>query len=400
VPDLPAGPDREPPARSTVGDLDAVLLGGVRAFTLRDLAARSGPDVAVEDARVFWSTLGLPHADPDDQVFTEDDVAAMVRVTGLVRSGEMQRRTAITLTRALGHTSERLVLWQVEALVEDTATRYGLSDTSARLVVLDRLAEIGPLLEAQLVHSWRRHLAAMAGRIAAEFGEARLADQPDPNALPLARAVGFADMVSFTRRTAGLGPTDLSAFVQRFESAARDVVTAAGGRVVKTIGDAVLFIADDVVTGAQVALGLARALGTELDVDAERADGGIAEGARGVTPVRVGFVQGRVLSRFGDVFGASVNIAARLTDVAEPSSVLTDRDTAALLESDPRFVLARQPARQLAGIGTIAPVLVSAAPRPAPAAHSHVHPTEQVRGVVADLVDRGGDPGQLQPGRR
>jgi len=116
-----------------------------------------------------------------------------------------------------------------------------------------------------------------------------------------------------------------------------------------------------------VALGLARALGTELDVDAERADGGIAEGAGGVTPVRVGFVQGRVLSRFGDVFGASVNIAARLTDVAEPSTVLTDRDTAALLESDPRFVLARQPARQLAGIGTIAPVLVSAAPQPGPA---------------------------------
>jgi adenylate cyclase len=201
----------------------------------------------------------------------------------------------------------------------------------------------------------------MAGRIAAEFGEARLVDQPDPTALPLARAVGFADMVSFTRRTAGLGPTDLSVFVQRFETAARDVVTAAGGRVVKTIGDAVLFVADDVFTGAQVALGLARVLGSELDVDAERSAGGLAEGARGVTPVRVGFVQGRVLSRFGDVFGASVNIAARLTDIAEPSTVLTDTATAALLGRDPRFVLATLPARDLAGLGSIAPVLVSAA---------------------------------------
>ena len=368
VPALAAGLDREPAATaataatsSTVGDLDAVLLRGARTFTLRDLALRAGPQVDLEDARLFWSTLGLPHADPDDPFFTADDAAAMARIAEQVRSGEMMRRTATTLTRALGHTSERLVLWQVEALVEDAAARYELDDTSARLVVLDRLAEIGPLLEAQLIHAWRRHLAAMAGRIAAEFGTARAADQPDPAALPLARAVGFADMVSFTRRTAGLGPTDLSAFVQRFETATRDVVTAAGGRVVKTIGDAVLFIADDVVTGARVALGLAQALGKEVDVAAVRATGGLAEGARGVTPVRVGFVQGRVLSRFGDVFGASVNVAARLTDIAEPSTVLTDETTAALLAEDPRFVLEPQPARELAGLGLIAPVRVTSA---------------------------------------
>jgi len=359
VPEPAASPDREPlTGISTVGDLDAALLGGDRTFTLRELAARSGPGVSIEDARVFWATLGLPHADPDDSVFTADDVAALSRITGLVRSGQLEQRTATTLTRALGHSSERLVLWEVEALVEDTAARYALDDTSARLVVLDHLAEIGPLLEAQLVHSWRRHLAAMAGRIAAEFGDARLADQPDPTALPLARAVGFADMVSFTRRTAGLGPSDLSAFVQRFETAARDVVTAAGGRVVKTIGDAVLFIADDVVTGARVALGLAQVLGSAPDGPGAGAG---AQGAHGVTPVRVGFVQGRVLSRFGDVFGASVNVAARLTDVAEPSTVLTDQATAALLEGDPRYVLLAQPARDLAGLGTIEPVRVSAA---------------------------------------
>jgi adenylate cyclase len=352
------GPDHAP---STAEQLDAALLGGDRSLSLRDLAARAGKDVRLEDAAMFWSTLGLPQPDPDERVFTEADLDAVARITRLVRAGEIERSTAITLTRALGHTSERLVLWQVEALVEDMASRYQLDDTSARLVVLDRLDEYGPLLEAQLVHAWRRHLAAMAGRIAAEFGNVRADERPDPTALPLARAVGFADMVSFTRRTAGLGPTDLSAFVQRFETAARDVVTAAGGRVVKTIGDAVLFIADDVVTGADVALGLARVLGTELDVEAERGVGGIAEGARGVTPVRVGFVQGRVLSRFGDVFGASVNVAARLTDVAEPSTVLTDPATATLLADDPRYVLEPQPTRELAGLGAIAPVRVRAA---------------------------------------
>jgi adenylate cyclase len=366
VPDpIAADADRESSAiDSTVDRLDAALLGGNRTLTLRDLAARSGPGVGLEDARLFWATLGLPQADPDAPVFTEDDVAALARISALVVSGAMERHTATTLTRALGHTSERLVLWQVEALVEDTAARYALDDTSARLVVLDNLAEIGPMLEAQLVHSWRRHLVSYAGRMAVEFGDAHASQKPDPTELPLARAVGFADMVSFTRRTAELGPNDLSALVHRFETAARDVVTAAGGRVVKTIGDAVLFIADDVVTGARVALGLAQTLGAELDAEAALQAAGLAEAARGETPVRVGFVQGRVLSRFGDVFGASVNVAARLTDIAEPSTVLTDEVTAALLAADPRYRLEPQEPRELAGLGTITPYLLSpASPR-------------------------------------
>ena len=102
-------------------------------------------------------------------------------------------------------------------------------------------------------------------------------------------------------------------------------------------------------------------LGEELDVQVARSTRGFGEGATGVTPVRVGFVQGRVLSRFGDVFGASVNLAARLTDIAEPSSVLTDEPTAALLASDRRFALEPQPARELAGLGLITAVRIKEA---------------------------------------
>jgi adenylate cyclase len=361
-PDLADGTqqgDGTPRARpSTPGSLDEVLLGGSRTLTLRDLAARTGSDL--DRSRLFWQTLGLPHTDPDDAVFTDQDAEALDRMGALMSEHGVSLRTAVSLTRALGHTSDRLVLWQVEALVEDFATRYALDDTSARLLVLDRLPELAPLLEAQLVHAWRRQLAAVAGRFSAEFGDQRTVPAAATGVLPLPRAVGFADMVSFTRRTAGLGSTDLSDFVQRFETAARDVVTAAGGRVVKTIGDAVLFVADDVTTGAQVALGLARVLGGELDVEREREAGGLAEGARGVTPVRVGFVWGRVLSRFGDVFGEPVNLAARLTDIADPSSVLTDPVTAAMLAGDARFVVEPQPERELEGLGVVRPVLLRA----------------------------------------
>lgn len=341
--------------------LDAALLGGPRTLSLRDLADRSGLDL--ELVRLYWRTLGLPHPDADDVAFTARDAEAVERVAALLRDDHVGSRTMISLTRALGHTSDRLALWQVEALVEDMATGRDLDDPAARRAVLDELPRLAPVLEAQLLHSYRRHLASIAARYAVEFaagGEAGAAEA-DPAALPLARAVGFADMVSFTRRTAGLGSTDLSDFVQRFETAARDVVTQCGGRVVKTIGDAVLFVADDVRTGARVALELARVLGGEIDVERERGAGGLAEGARGVTPVRVGVVWGRVLSRFGDVFGPSVNVAARLTDIADPSTVLTDPATARLLLDAPGMLLEPLPERELEGIGALAPVRIRTA---------------------------------------
>lgn len=362
TPDAPVPDGRAALAAAT---LDTTLLGGPRELSLRDLAERAGVDLDL--VRLYWRTLGLPHPDADDVAFTQRDAEAVERAAGLLRTGRVGDRAMISLTRALGHTSDRLALWQVEALVEDMAGRHHLDDPTARRAVLEELPELAPVLEAQLLHSYRRQLAAIAARYAVEFavgqeGTGAEDGADDPGALPLARAVGFADMVSFTRRTAGLGSTDLSDFVQRFETIARDVVTQGGGRVVKTIGDAVLFVADDVHTGARVALELARVLGGDLDVERARRVGGLAEGARGVTPVRVGVVWGRVLSRFGDVFGPSVNVAARLTDIADPSTVLTDPPTARLLVDVPGLALEPQPERELEGIGPLAPVRVSVAP--------------------------------------
>jgi adenylate cyclase len=75
----------------------------------------------------------------------------------------------------------------------------------------------------------------------------------------------------------------------------------------------------------------------------------------------VSVVWGRVLSRFGDVFGPSVNLAARLTDIADPSTVLTDPATARLLVDTPGLVLQALPERELEGIGALAPVRIRTA---------------------------------------
>jgi adenylate cyclase len=327
------------PSGATEAALDEALLGGPRRLTVEALAGRAGVDEA--RVRAYWQALGLPVTETEENAFTEQDAQALAAVFALAEEESLDERALTTLIRSTGHTTERLVLWQVEALVEHVTRRFDLDDTSARLLVLDRLPDLAPILEQQLVHAWHRQLAAVAGRFAVEFSQAR-STTVDDHELPLPRAVGFADIVAFTQRTRGLGSSELAEFVQLFETSARDVITAAGGRVVKTIGDAVLFIADDVATGARVALGLAEAGGRAEDVD--------------VPPVRVSLVWGRVLSRFGDVFGPSVNLAARLVDIAEPTAVLVDRDTAGLLAGDARFALTAQPEREVQGLGTIEPV--------------------------------------------
>ncbi|HEY0118910.1 MAG TPA: adenylate/guanylate cyclase domain-containing protein [Cellulomonas sp.] len=333
--------------RSTVAALEEALLGGPRTLTADEV----GGQIAVAPERVlaYRRMFGLPTAEPGAPVFTEADAAAAAVIAELAREHDIAPTALGELVRSLGHTMDRLVLWQVEALAEDLAERYRLDHPTARLLLLDRLGSLVPELDTLLTYAFHRQLAAVAGRWDTELAEVR--PRGAEGELPLLRAVGFADMVSFTRRTAGLGPTDLSAFVERFEAAARDVVAAAGGRVVKTIGDAVLFVADDPATGAQVALGLADRFGGAVD-------SGLAGEARGVTPVRVSLVWGRVLSRFGDVFGGPVTLAARLTDIAAPSTVWTDAVTAAVLADDERFVFEPLGPREVEGLGRVEPLVL------------------------------------------
>lgn len=333
----PTGAASDPSGRAA--HLDATLLGGPADLTLEELADRAG--ASVDEARAYWQALGLPVSEGADRAFTDEDVRALAAWRRLADDQHLEERTLTTLVRSAGHTLDRLVMWQAEAIVGDLVEHQGLDPVAARLELLDRLPTLAPVLEDQLRHSWRRQLAAYASRYAVEFGAAREHGTSGEQELQLTRAVGFADIVDFTKRTAGFDSIELAHFVQDFESGARDVVTAAGGRVVKTIGDAVLFVADDLASGADLALGLAEAP--------------TAVGTHGV-PVRVSLVWGRVLSRFGDVFGPNVNLAARLVDIATPGTVLLDRATADLLADDARFALTAEEPAAVQGLGTVEPV--------------------------------------------
>jgi adenylate cyclase len=121
-------------------------------------------------------------------------------------------------------------------------------------------------------------------------------------------AVGFADLVGFTRLTRRLEEEELGELVESFETTAADLVAAHGGRLIKTLGDEVLFAADDAGTAAEIALRLIEAMSQDETMPA----------------LRVGIAFGTVTTRMGDVFGTTVNLASRLTSIAPKDAVLVD----------------------------------------------------------------------------
>ncbi|CED90235.1 MAG: adenylate/guanylate cyclase domain-containing protein [Actinomyces succiniciruminis] len=308
-------------AWGTVRGHEQRLLQGTPSLSLRQIADRAG--TGMDLARRFWRAMGFADVDPDEICFTDQDAVALRTIADLIDEtddglpsahapgGGLAASSVLELLRAQSFTMDRLVLWQLETLVADISQRLHLDDTAARLVALDHIDEMIDSLSKQLIYVWRRHLASLLDRTDSEVSR-RGREDAGPDFYPLIRSLGFVDIVSFTQRAQTMGRLELSEMLDDFESTARDVVTSRGARVVKTIGDAVMYIADDLTTAADVVT----ALVDELQSGPE------------MMRVRASLVQGRVVSRSGDVFGPPVNLASRLVDTAEPGGIRMDEATA------------------------------------------------------------------------
>ena len=254
----------------------------------------------------------------------------------MVSSGAIDFDMAVNLTRAVGQTMARLADWEVATLVHRVEElEAGDEATGSRLGSAIRLIdEINQPFEELLVYVWRRHLAAAVARV-----EALRANEEDLNTVQL--TVGFADIVSFTALSNRLSEERIGDLVELFESRCSDVVASQRGRVIKSIGDSVLFVNDDPVRAYDTAEGIISVVGR----DSRMPD------------VRLGLASGSVVMRLGDVFGPPVNLAARLTAVARRNRIIIDSATAELLPAD-EFETRPLPARPIRGFGLVEPVAV------------------------------------------
>jgi adenylate cyclase len=288
--------------------LEEVLLGSARSYNRLEVVERSG--VPLDRAEQLWRSLGFASVADDEVVFGDSDVEALVSIAALVDEGVVPAGSEGGLARSLGQAMSRLADWQTSMLRGTLVTSEG--GVHGEDDPLQLAADLVPVMEKLQTYVWRRHLVAAAARMLPVA-----ADDPRSDTV----VVGFADIVGFTKLSRSVSERDLAALVELFEATTSDIIAEHGGRVVKTIGDEVLFVVKGPTQAADIALSLtAWVVGTD-----------------DVPKLRIGMAHGRVISSLGDVYGPIVNVAARLTSVARPGSTVVDRDLAAALKGEPAY---------------------------------------------------------------
>ncbi len=327
----------EPAGQPGLDRITELVLGGPALFTRDEVVETVG--VPLERVRPYWRAMGFADVG-EARAFTERDVESLRLLAGWVDSGLLDEGTTLEVVRSLGQTASRLADWQAHTISRLLAESEPPIDLEA---VADGMSDVLPGLESLLVHAWRRHLAAVVGR-----GLAFVTEDPESPAEPATATVGFADIAGFTRLARVLDEEDLAAMVQAFETGAADIVAGHGGRLVKTLGDEVMFVA----ASADDALAIA--------VDMHGMDTpGIAE-----LSLRIGLASGRLISRMGDFYGGTVNLASRLTAIARPGGTLIDPATEETLVDREPYVLRHLRPRPLRGLGLVRATSVAPRVRP------------------------------------
>ncbi|EST23595.1 hypothetical protein N566_25470 [Streptomycetaceae bacterium MP113-05] len=276
--------------------IEELILGAGRQYTPFQAARAAG--VPMELASRFWRAMGFANVG-QARALTEADVLALRRLAGLVEAGLLSEPMAIQVARSTGQTTARLADWQMDSFLEDLTEppEPGMTRNEVTYPLVQLLL---PELEEFLVYVWRRQLAAATGRV--------VQAQDDDETVARRQAIAFADLVGFTRLTRRLEEDELGELVEAFETTAADLVAAHGGRLIKALGDEVLYVAEEAGTAAEIGLRLIETLGNDATMP----------------ELRVGIAFGTMTTRMGDVFGNTVNLASRLTSIAPKDTMLVD----------------------------------------------------------------------------
>lgn len=278
----------------------------VGLLTLRAAAIRleAEPEVVLR----AWRTFGLPDKGLDLALLTEPDVEALG--TYLDVRSFLGEETALGVSRVVGAALARIT----EA--ETSAMRAGMQiidvgisgDEVVTARAYGQVTQLVPRIGRMLDAMHRQHLEAT--RVHFEDIDREVEDRA-----AFRCGVGFADLSGFTRLSQQLTLGELSQVLTVFEESATDTVQAGGGRIVKFLGDAVMWVSAEPGDLVRIA--------SDLTSHPRAVEHGI--------DVRAGLAYGRLLAQDGDYFGPPVNLASRLVAVAEPGQVLASGELVEVL---------------------------------------------------------------------
>ncbi|MGI9577368.1 MAG: adenylate/guanylate cyclase domain-containing protein [Microthrixaceae bacterium] len=287
------------------------------------------------DTSKWWRAMGLVEVPDDVVAFGREDLAMARALRVVMAQDENAEEHVFRLARLLGGSFSRIAEAQTRVLEDLLSQTYrgDLDSPSERMEALttpgtETLLE---LLDQSMSYVSRRHLFAALGRwIGAE---------PDDDE----KVAGFVDISGFSQMSKRTEPDALARVVETFESEAVDVVSHHGGRVVKFIGDEAFFVVDDIPAAVDVAF----AIGDRM-AECEPA-----------VALHSGLATGPMVSIAGDVFGNTVNLAKRLTDVARKGKIVMPKDDAEQLRGREDLVVRRVTrSLDLKGVGRTSAVSV------------------------------------------
>jgi adenylate cyclase len=306
------------------------VIGGPARYSAREISEQTGTEldflIAVRRA------MGLPLPDPDEPVYTEDDLES-VHMTETFRGAGISDEEIVDLLRTLGRGLSQAAE-SMRALTMRLVLEPGVSEHELAQRYAYAASQLSPMLGPLVTNLLTLHLREMAqseALSAAERSGGQLAGSREI-------AVCFADLVGFTRLGEELPPDELTRRAVRLEALTSEVIDAPV-RLIKTIGDAAMLTALEPEPLLDAALTL---------LDAAEAEG------EDFPRLRAGIAIGPALSRAGDWFGRPVNLASRITQIARPGSLLAEREVRESTRDAYRWSYAGE--RRLRGIREAVPL--------------------------------------------
>jgi adenylate cyclase len=273
------------------------------AETYEELAGDVGrsPDLV----RRLVRELGLPQ--PSEERLREDDVAVLRELLTVWAAADDD--VLLRLARAYGQNIRRIVSSDLDlgsVALFGPLRRSGLTEDEMRETAGELGLSVMALGERLMLWLRGRHLEHEVLSVTVQNTEEYLQQIGlAPKRQAQAPAIAFLDLTGYTALTEERGDEAGAELADRLAMLVEEAAEPHGGEPVKWLGDGVMFYFPD--PGAAVLTGLDLVEQTPAAVDVR---------------ARVGVNAGRVVSRDGDYFGRTVNVASRIADYARPGEVL------------------------------------------------------------------------------
>jgi adenylate cyclase len=248
----------------------------------------------------IWSSVGFPIRELDD--LTEDDVQALRYISSVLDAG-FPLVAFLQLVRVYGQAMSQIADAEVRLFhlyVHEPLMRDGVPGLQMAEEMENLARDLLPLASPIMDYIHQRFLQHFVEQDVVGHMEVELSEQEDLGRVRV--AVAFADLAGYTRYTEEAGEEEALSTVERFIDAVQNTLPE-DARIIKTIGDEVMIVAQDVRALTDWAVGFQRLY-------------------RDRPTPRIGIHQGVTLYRDGDYFGRDVNLAARVVARARGGEVL------------------------------------------------------------------------------